>query len=192
MTPLWWSRCVRDTSRTRASQESVGGVLCRARLRGGAPTVLLSNAGLLFAPAAHAGALFPGVMPLMVVALAVPMLNERFTLPRRIGVAVITTGVVGLVWGSDGALGNDRFILCRKPSLIRLCPIVLSWPRSYTDQRNSVDQGNGPGPLTRRAESARRQWILICSRRGINPLEPGTGIGKSEVTGPMTPPPRIP
>jgi len=28
--------------------------------------VLLANAGLLFAPAAHAGALFPGVMPVMV------------------------------------------------------------------------------------------------------------------------------
>ena len=34
-------------------------------LGGGAP-VLLANAGLLFAPAAHAGALFPGVMPLAV------------------------------------------------------------------------------------------------------------------------------
>src|SRR5262249_47277106 len=32
----------------------------------GAPMVLLVYAGLLFAPAAHAGALFPGVMPLMV------------------------------------------------------------------------------------------------------------------------------
>src|SRR4030088_175785 len=28
---------------------------------GGAPTVLLANCGLLYAPAAHAGALFPGV-----------------------------------------------------------------------------------------------------------------------------------
>src|SRR5689334_12228298 len=36
----------------------------------GAPMVLLVNLGLLFAPAAHAGALFPGVMPLMVAALA--------------------------------------------------------------------------------------------------------------------------
>src|SRR4030095_12970416 len=31
-------------------------------LGGGAP-VLFANAGLMFAPAAHAGALFPGVMP---------------------------------------------------------------------------------------------------------------------------------
>jgi len=81
-----------------------------ALVLGGAPTVLLANAGLLFAPAAHAGALFPGVMPLMVVALAVPVLNERFTLPRRIGVAVIATGVVAIVWGSDGTLGTPQNI----------------------------------------------------------------------------------
>jgi hypothetical protein len=31
----------------------------------GAPIVLLANGGLLFAPAAHGGALFPGVTPLM-------------------------------------------------------------------------------------------------------------------------------
>src|SRR5262245_54335798 len=36
----------------------------------GAPMVLLVNVGLLFAPAAHGGALFPGVMPLMVAILA--------------------------------------------------------------------------------------------------------------------------
>src|SRR5215813_11084236 len=36
----------------------------------GAPMVLLVNAGLLFAPAAHGGALFPGMMPLMVAILA--------------------------------------------------------------------------------------------------------------------------
>src|ERR1700755_3503105 len=37
---------------------------------GGAAPVFLANSGLLFAPAAHAGALFPGVMPLLVVLLA--------------------------------------------------------------------------------------------------------------------------
>jgi hypothetical protein len=65
-----------------AALDRLGWMGLAALVLGGAPTVLLSNAGLLFAPAAHAGALFPGVMPLMVVALAVPMLNERFTLPR--------------------------------------------------------------------------------------------------------------
>jgi hypothetical protein len=38
--------------------------------------VLLVNAGLLFAPAAHGGALFPGVMPLMVAIMAAIVLKE--------------------------------------------------------------------------------------------------------------------
>jgi len=37
------------------------------------------NAGLLFAPAAHGGALFPGVMPLMVAILAALILKSRGT-----------------------------------------------------------------------------------------------------------------
>jgi len=55
-------------------------------------------------------ALFPGVMPLMVVALAIPLLNEPFALPKRIGVVVIATGVVGIVWGRDGTLGTAQNI----------------------------------------------------------------------------------
>jgi drug/metabolite transporter (DMT)-like permease len=39
-------------------------------LGGGAPMVLVANTGLMYAPAAHAGALFPGVMPLQVAVLA--------------------------------------------------------------------------------------------------------------------------
>jgi hypothetical protein len=45
----------------------------------GAPMVLLANGGLLFAPAAHAGALFPGVAPLMVAVLAATILRVRFS-----------------------------------------------------------------------------------------------------------------
>jgi hypothetical protein len=41
--------------------------------------VLLVNAGLLFAPAARAGGLFSGVVPLMVALLAAPILHEAFT-----------------------------------------------------------------------------------------------------------------
>jgi drug/metabolite transporter (DMT)-like permease len=90
--------------------DRLGWIGVAALVLGGAPTVLLANAGLLFAPAAHAGALFPGVMPLMVVALAVPILNEPFALPKQIGLAVIATGVVGIVWGSDGTLGTAQNI----------------------------------------------------------------------------------
>src|ERR1700722_1925755 len=64
----------------------------------GAPMVLLVNAGLLFAPAAHAGALFPGVMPLMVAILAAAILKEAFTAQKTIGLLLIVIGAVGIVW----------------------------------------------------------------------------------------------
>ncbi|MFG3595560.1 DMT family transporter [Bradyrhizobium sp. RDI18] len=72
-------------------------------LGGGAP-VLLANAGLLFAPAAHAGALFPGVMPLAVAVLAAAFLREAFTGAKKIGFALIVMGIAGIAWGTAGAV----------------------------------------------------------------------------------------
>jgi len=66
-------------------------------LGGGAP-VLLANAGLQFAPAAHAGALFPGVMPLAVAILAAFVLREAFSGVKRIGFVLILLGVLGIAW----------------------------------------------------------------------------------------------
>lgn len=74
----------------------------------GAPMVLLVNAGLLFAPAAHAGALFPGAMPLMVAILAAAVLKEALTSQRRVGVAVIVVGAAGIVWGAGGTIGTAQ------------------------------------------------------------------------------------
>jgi drug/metabolite transporter (DMT)-like permease len=79
-----------------------------ALVLGGAPTVLLVNAGLQFAPASHAGALFPGVMPLMVAVLAAAVLGEVFTGARRLGLALIVTGVLGIVWASGDALETTQ------------------------------------------------------------------------------------
>ena len=62
----------------------------------GAPMVLLANAGLLFAPAAHAGALFRGVTPLMVALLAATILREAFTSQKRIGCTLIVIGVISI------------------------------------------------------------------------------------------------
>jgi drug/metabolite transporter (DMT)-like permease len=70
----------------------------------GAPMVLLVNVGLLFAPAAHGGALFPGVMPLMVAILASMVLKEPFAVRKRIGFVLIVLGAVGIVWGRGGHL----------------------------------------------------------------------------------------
>jgi drug/metabolite transporter (DMT)-like permease len=78
-------------------------------LGGGAP-VLLANAGLLFAPAAHAGALFPGVMPLAVAILAAAILHEPFTDAKKIGFVLILSGVFGITWRIGGAIGFEQTI----------------------------------------------------------------------------------
>jgi len=78
-------------------------------LGGGAP-VLLSNAGLLFAPAAHAGALYPGVMPLMVAVLAAVVLGEAFTTTKKVGFALILPGVCAIAWASGGTIGSSQNI----------------------------------------------------------------------------------
>src|SRR5271168_1748717 len=83
----------------------------------GAPTVLLVNAGLLLAPAAHGGALFPGVMPLMVATLAAPALGEAFTSRKTMGLILIVLGAICIVWTSGGTIGTrqnigDLFFLC--------------------------------------------------------------------------------
>lgn len=76
-------------------------------LGGGAP-VLLANAGLMFAPAAHAGALFPGVMPLMVALLAAAFLREPFTAAKKIGFVLILFGVFAIAWGAGGDAAESR------------------------------------------------------------------------------------
>jgi drug/metabolite transporter (DMT)-like permease len=76
----------------------------------GAPMVLLVNAGLLFAPAAHCGALFPGVMPLMVALLAAAILKEAFTPQKTGGLILIILGAVGIVWASGGTIGTRQNI----------------------------------------------------------------------------------
>jgi drug/metabolite transporter (DMT)-like permease len=76
-------------------------------LGGGAP-VLLANAGLMFAPAAHAGALFPGVMPLAVALLAAALLHEPFTGAKRIGFLLIVAGALGIAWSPGGGAIDSR------------------------------------------------------------------------------------
>src|SRR3977135_3657409 len=73
-------------------------------LGGGAP-VLLANAGLLFAPAAHAGALFPGVMPLAVAILAAAVLHEPFSDAKKIGFVLILLGIFCIASGTGAPIG---------------------------------------------------------------------------------------
>jgi len=88
--------------------ERLGWMGLAALALGGAPTVLLANCGLQFAPAAHAGALFPGVMPLMVVILAAVVLKEVPTPQQGVGLVLIVTGVIGIVWGRGGSIGTTQ------------------------------------------------------------------------------------
>jgi drug/metabolite transporter (DMT)-like permease len=93
----------------------------------GAPMVLLVNVGLLFAPAAHGGTLFPGVMPLMVAILAAVVLKEPFTLQKTVGLAMILIGAVGLVWIAGGAVGtrqNIGHVLFLSAGLVWACYTV--------------------------------------------------------------------
>lgn len=75
---------------------------------GGAAPVFLANWGLMFAPAAHAGALFPGVMPLMVALLAAAVLREELTAAKKLGFALILVGVLAITLSSGGELGSAQ------------------------------------------------------------------------------------
>ena len=64
----------------------------------------------MFAPAAHAGALFPGVAPLLVALLAAAILGEAFTLGKRIGCGLILAGAIAIVRGAGGSFGGRQSI----------------------------------------------------------------------------------
>lgn len=72
--------------------------LLLAVLVGGAglPFILTSSGGMVFAPAAHAGALMPGMMPLFAALLAALLLGERFTASRRLGMGLMLAGAMAV------------------------------------------------------------------------------------------------
>jgi drug/metabolite transporter (DMT)-like permease len=79
-------------------------------LGGGAPMVLVSYAGLMFAPAAHAASLYTALIPVLVAILAALVLGEAFTIAKRVGLALIVTGALGIVWGAGGTIGSRQNI----------------------------------------------------------------------------------
>jgi drug/metabolite transporter (DMT)-like permease len=79
-------------------------------LGGGAPMVLVSHGGLVFAPAAHAASLYTALIPLYVAIVAAIVLGEAFTVAKRIGLVLIVTGVLGIVWGAGGTIGSRQNI----------------------------------------------------------------------------------
>ena len=63
----------------------------------GVPYVLLASGGLQFAPAAQAGALIPGTMPLWAALLAIAVLKEHVSGWRRAGLALIPVGILTIL-----------------------------------------------------------------------------------------------
>jgi len=84
--------------------------LAAIMLGGGAPMVLVSYGGLLFAPAAHAASLYTALIPLYVAILAAVVLGETFTVAKRAGLVLIVIGVLGIVWGAGGTIGSRQNI----------------------------------------------------------------------------------
>ena len=76
----------------------------------GVPYVLIASSGLQFAPAAHAGALIPGTMPLWAALLAMYFLKEKITGVRKLGLMLIPIGIFIFVGTglTDFASGNWR------------------------------------------------------------------------------------
>lgn len=60
----------------------------------GAPQLLVVGVGMLFAPVAHAGALYQGVVPLAVGCLASFVLKERLTAIQKIGLSIVLIGAL--------------------------------------------------------------------------------------------------
>ncbi|WP_239025288.1 DMT family transporter [Rhodoligotrophos defluvii] len=82
----------------------------------GAPYAMVAAMGLRFAPAAHAGVLIPGVMPLLVALLSLVFLKERFTSSRKVGYGLILLGVAmiagltAVLPGQDHTKGHLLFL----------------------------------------------------------------------------------
>ncbi len=62
----------------------------------GAPYAVVASQGLKYAPAADAGALTPGVMPLFVALLAIYLLSERLNKQKKSGLLLILAGVLAI------------------------------------------------------------------------------------------------
>ena len=77
---------------------------------GGAPMVMASYGGLIFAPAAHAASLYTALIPLYVAILAALAIGEDFGAGKRVGLVLIIAGAFGILWGAGGTIGTSQNI----------------------------------------------------------------------------------
>ena len=71
----------------------------------GAPYALVLVGGATFAPALHASVIAPGLIPVVTMALAFIMIDERPGLKRMIGLALVLAGVGAFAWQAFGESG---------------------------------------------------------------------------------------
>ncbi len=88
-------------------------------LTGGVPLTILSNVGLMFAPAAHASAIQPGTVAVTATLLAYLGMRARVPFWAGVGFAIVLAGLGAIaVAGSTGQeggltiLGDAIFVLC--------------------------------------------------------------------------------
>jgi len=85
--------CVKSWPRLRQAGPLQLGLMAAG---GGMPFLLVGMSGMQFAPAAHAGAMMPGAMPLFVALFAALIFGERFPALRLAGFALIVAGVIAI------------------------------------------------------------------------------------------------
>ena len=83
----------------------------------GLPFMLIGSGGMVFAPAAHAGALMPGSMPLFAALFAVLLLGESFNAQRRLGTLLMLLGAVAVggwqvIEGTSDTWRGDLMFVC--------------------------------------------------------------------------------
>lgn len=76
----------------------------------GAPYALVAASGLVYAPAAHAGTLIPGAMPLFVAVILALLLKERFSVQKKLGYGLIFSGLLSVV-GYSALIAEDGYLL---------------------------------------------------------------------------------
>jgi drug/metabolite transporter (DMT)-like permease len=88
-------------------------------MTGGVPLTVLSNIGLMFAPAAHASAIQPGMVAVTATTLAYLGMRARVPFGAAVGFATVLGGLAAIaVAGSTGqeggltVLGDAIFVIC--------------------------------------------------------------------------------
>jgi drug/metabolite transporter (DMT)-like permease len=76
----------------------------------GAPYVLMTAAGLWYAPAAHFGVITPSCMLLFSALGSRLLLGDRLTRARLVGIGVIVCGLVALGWEGLASFGGATWI----------------------------------------------------------------------------------